>query len=190
MKKLFLLLTLSLITMSFVYAQEEKELKFSQKIQDTFFGVKFGASSSDVIVAFENEELNFVEEVSSKNILVFTSKRPSYVDLTFGEKTWNFVRVYLSNDTFYQIEFAYTTEYKKKALDRFEEMLLILSSKYNMNESPTEDANTCKDYFAASKDKKAMTISYYKSENTQGKIRYYVNLTYVDMTLFPSYDEF
>lgn len=189
MKKLFLLLTLSLITMSFVYAQEEKEDKISKKIQDTFFGVKFGASSSDVIVAFENEELYFVEEFSSKDRLVFTSKSP-YVDLTFGKKTWDYVEVYLSNDTFYQIDFVYTPEYKETALDRFEVMLLILSSKYNMNESPTEDTNTFKGYFAASKDKKAMTISYYKNENTLGKIRYYVNLTYVDMTLFPSNDEF
>lgn len=189
MKKLFLLLTLSLITMSFVYAQEEKELEFSQKIQDTFFGVKFGASSSDVIVAFENEELYFLEEFSSKDRLFFTSKSP-YVDLTFGRMTWDYVEVHLSNDTFYRIIFFYAPEHKETALNQFESRLSKLSSKYKMLEMPIEDKNTYKEYAALDKEDKIVGIRCYKSESISGKINYYVNLDYVDIKLDKSNDDF
>lgn len=189
MKKLFLLLTLSLITMSFVYAQEEKEDKISKKIQDTFFGVKFGASSSDVIVAFENEELYFVEEFSSKDILVFTNKSP-YVGLTFGRMTWHYVEVHLSNDTFYRIKFSYSPEHKETALNQFESMLSKLSSKYKMHEMPIEDKNTYKDYAAIDKEDKIVGISCYKGEGVSGKINYYVELEYADVKLDKSNDEF
>ena len=190
MKKLFLLLTLSLITMSFVYAQEEKESKFSQKIQDTFFGVKFGTSSSDVIVAFENEELYFVEDFSSKDRLVFTSSKNPDVGLTFGRMTWHYVEVYLSNDTFYRIKFSYSPEHKETALKQFESMLSKLSSKYKMHEMPIEDKNTYKDYAAIDKEDKIVGISYSKNEGISGKFNYYVELEYVDIKLDKSNDDF
>ena len=87
MKKLFLLLTLSLFTLSFVNAQEEKtqekkdsekEFVYSQNIQDTFFGVKFGASREEVIKAFEEERLYLENRYSNKDGLFFVSSRKSF----------------------------------------------------------------------------------------------------------------
>ena len=188
MKKLFLLLTLSLFTLSFVNAQEEKEeeIVYSENIQDTFFGVKFGASKEEVIKAFEEEGLYLNKHISNKDAFWFEPYR-GYI--SFGGFSWDYVCAHFSNGKFYFIQFQYTPEYKETALSRFEPVLSALSSKYKMNEKPIEDTNMYKLYTAKSKDGKAMAVKCSKGESDGGQMRYYVNLEYIDLTLDKSNDE-
>jgi hypothetical protein len=195
MKKLFLLLTLSLFTLSFVNAQEEKtqgkkdsekEYVYSQNIQDTFFGVKFGASREEVIKAFEKEGLYLENRYSNKDGLFFVSSRKSF---SFGGLNWGSVRVALSNGKFYAIQFAYSPENKETALNQFGNVFSALSSKYKMNEEPIKDANTYKDYYLMSEDGKYLSVSCKKDESNAGKMRYYVLLEYGDGTFYKPSDE-
>lgn len=188
MKKLFLLLTLSLFTLSFVNAQEEKEeeIVFSQNIQDTFFGVKFGASREEVIKAFEKEELYLNNRISNRDILLF-ERSVGY--FRFGGFNWDYVYCVLSNGKFYAIRFQYTPEYKETALSQFELVLSALSEKYKMFEMPIEDTNTYKYYLALSEDGNVVAIKCNKEESSGGEMRYYVMLEYLDSTLNKSRDE-
>ena len=195
MKKLFLLLTLSLFTLSFVNAQEEKtqekkdsekEYVYSENIQDTFFGVKFGTSREEVIKAFEKEGLYLDNRNSNRDFLVFL---PSGRNIPFGGFNWDFVYAYFSNGKFYCIIFQYTPEYKETALNHFESVLSALSSRYKMNEKPITDTNTYKCYTAKSKDRKVVAVDCKKEESSGGEMRYYVNLVYIDKTLDKSNDE-
>ncbi len=188
MKKLFLLLTLSLFTLSFVNAQEEKEkeIVYSQNIQDTFFGVKFGASREEVIKAFEEEGLYLENRYSNKDDLLF---RRFGGNIPFGGFNWDYVFAGFSNGKFVGIQFQYTPEYKETALSQFESVLSALSEKYKMNEMPIKDTYTYKYYLAVSKDGKVVDIQCSKGESDGGQMRYYVHLEYIDLTLDKPNDE-
>jgi hypothetical protein len=188
MKKLFLLFTLSLFTLSFVNAQEEKEeeIVYSENIQDSFFGVKFGASREEVIKAFKKEGLYLNKHISNKDGLWFYR---SEGNIRFGGFNWNCVFAGFSNGKFYGIQFQYTPEYKETALNRFESVLSALSSRYKMNEMPIKDTNTYKYYLAVSEDENAVAIKCDKGESNGGEMRYYVHLEYVDWTLDKPNDE-
>ncbi len=195
MKKIFLLLTLSLFILSCDKAKEEKtqekkdsekEIVYSENIQDTFFGVKFGASKEEVIKAFEKEGLYLDNRNSNRDYLLFYRSRG---DISFGRFNWDYVSAAFSNGKFYDIVFQYTPEYKETALSRFESVLSALSSRYKMNEEAIEDTNTYKWYTAKSKDGKGMSVDCGKGESNDGQMRYYVNLEYADLTLNKSNDE-
>ncbi len=195
MKKLFLLLTLSLFILSCDKAKEEKtqekkdsekEYVYSENIQDTFFGVKFGASREEVIKAFEKEGLYLNNSNSTKENLSFL---PYGRNFSFGGYYWEYVNVNLSNGKFCGIIFGYTPEYKETALSQFESVFSALSSRYKMNEVPIEDTNTYKWYTAKSKDGKAMAVKCNKGESYRGEMRYYVYLVYGDSTLNKTNDE-
>ena len=195
MKKLFLLFTLSLFILSCDKAKEEKtqekkdsekEYVYSQNIQDTFFGVKFGASREEVIKAFKKEGLYLDNRESNKDLLWF---EPYKGDIYFGGYKWKYVCACFSNGKFYYIYFQHTPEYKETALSQFESVLSALSSRYKMNENPITDTNTYKLYTAQSKDRKGMAVKCFKAESNGGQMRYYVNLEYVDAALYKPNDE-
>ncbi len=216
MKKLFLLLTLSLFILSCDKAKEEKtqekknsekEIVYSENIQDTFFGVKFGASREEVIKAFEKEGFKLDNQYSTNNRLCFETYESSYIPIflrhsvdttykrlageyfSFGGMDWHFVNAYLSNGKFYAIQFGYSPESKETALSQFESVLSALSSKYKMNEEAIEDTNTYKNYRAESKDGKFVRVLCDKSESFAEIKRYYVELIYEDATLDKPSDE-
>lgn len=196
MKKLFLLLTLSLFILSCDKAKEEKtqenkdskkEFVYSENIQDTFFGVKFGASKEEVIKAFEKEGLYLNKHISNKDAFWF---EPSGGDISFGGYNWDYVCARFSNGKFYFIKFQCTPEYKETALSQFESVLSALSSKYKMNENPIEDTNTYKSYTAVSgEDEMGVAVQCSKKESSGGEMRYYVDLIYLDVALDKPNDE-
>ena len=184
MKKLFLLLTLSLCMLSCGKAKEEKtqekkepkkEIALNDDIQDTFYGVKFGASREEVINAFEKQGLYLNKSVSTNDFLQFG---PHGKYFGFGGTSWQFVNVYLSNGKFYCIFFGYTPENKETALEEYEGVLEQVSSKYNVAECPIEDENLYKKSVGRTKDGRYITVDCFKSESIGGRMRYYVTLMY------------
>ena len=188
MKKLFLLLTLSLFILSCDKEKEgfKKEFVYSENIQDTFFGVRFGASREEVIKEFKKEGLYLDSRESNKDLLWF---EPYRGDISFGGYNWDYVLAYFSNGKFYDIVFQYTPEYKETALSQFEPVLSALSSRYKMNEKQITDTNTYKWYTALSKDGMGMAVKCFKAESNGGQMRYYVNLEYIDLALYEPNDE-
>ena len=188
MKKLFLLFTLSLFILSCDKAKEEKtqekkdsekEIVYSENIQDTFFGVKFGASREEVIKAFEKEGLYLDERESNRDRLWFF---PLGKTFSFGGEEWHRTIAALSNGKFFCIIFARFDEDKESLLRQFESVLSTLSTKYKMNES--EDPSCSKCYTAESKDGKRIEVLYCDSISTKS-----IMLFYSDDTLNKSSDE-
>lgn len=69
LKRILFIIALSLC--AFSYGQE---IVYSENIQNTFFGVKFGSSKEDVINAFEKKELYINKTSSSIENLNFLPK--------------------------------------------------------------------------------------------------------------------
>lgn len=202
MKKLFLLSVLSLLILSCGQKggenQENKENKeqevgLNDKIQDTFFGVKFGASREEVIKAFEERGFKILDEVSSNVILNFDIGSEYF---SFGGMHWNHVNVNLYDNKFYEIDFALMSEIKETALGNFESVLSLVSSKYKIKEKAIEDNkvyreyidNMYKDYVGYSKDGRYLRILYFSIDNC-GRETYHVHLIYGDETFNKPNDE-
>ena len=158
---------------------KNKEIVYSDHIQDTFFGVKFGASKKEVIEAFGQHNL-YPNGHGTDSWLQFESRSKYF---GFGGFDWEFVNVNFANDKFYGLDFVYTPENKVTALREFEIVFYALSKKYKMNEIPIQDTNTYRDYYAISKDGKVMVVSCKKVESIGGEMRYYVSLFYGDSKL-------
>ena len=172
MKKLFLLFTLSLCMLSC-----GKEIAYNDTIQDTFYGVKFGASREEVIKAFPKQGLYLDKSVSTNEYLRFA---PYGSYFSFGGMSWQYVDVRLSNGKFWNIRFNLTPENKESALERYEGVLEQVSSKYNVAERPIEDENVYKKSAGCTKDGKYVTIVSRKGESVGGEMRYYLTLSYKD----------
>jgi hypothetical protein len=172
MKKLFLLLALSL----FMVSCGEK-IAYNDTIQDTFFGVKFGASKEKVIKAFEEQGLYLDKRYSSNEFLNF---EPYGKYFSFGGMNWEFVNVLLSNGKFSGIQFLCTPNSKETALEWYDGVLEEVSSKYNIAERPIEDENIYKKSGGCTKDGKYFVVCCFKEESVAGMIRNYVVLEYGD----------
>ncbi|MEE0936742.1 MAG: hypothetical protein UIG52_01810 [Bacteroidales bacterium] len=170
MKKLFLFLTLSLCMLSC-----GKEIAYNDTIQDTFYGVKFGASREELINAFQKQGLYLNKSVSTNDFLQFV---PYGRYFSFGGMDWQFVNVGLSNGKFWNIGFYLTPENKETALERYEGVLEQVSSKYNVAERPIEDENLYKKSGGRTKDGRYIVVGCYKDESFDGEMRYYVTLEY------------
>ena len=170
MKKLFLLLTLSLFMVSC-----GEEIAYNDTVQDTFYGVKFGASKEEVIKAFEEQGFYLDKRLSTNDFLSFY---PYGRYFSFGGMGWQFVNVHLSNDKFCAIDFSFTPESKETALEDYDGVLEQISSKYNIAERPIEDENIYKKSGGCTKDGKYIVVVCYKEESVNGVMRNYVTLEY------------
>lgn len=165
MKKLFLLLVLSLFVFSCDKAKEGKteETKIPKKIikglndeiQDTFFGVKYGASQDEVIEAFAKE--NFYPSEFKTDIRLQFFKRDGKYGMkqkyfSFGNMEWECIGVHFRNNSFCGIEFLREIDDKEKALTEFDMVLSTVSSKYKMIESNESNIPGVKMYFGFTKE--------------------------------------
>jgi hypothetical protein len=170
MKKLFLLLTLSLFMVSC-----GEEIAYNDTVQDTFYGVKFGAGKEEVIKAFERQGFYLDKRLSTNDFLSFY---PYGMYFSFGGMGWQFVNVHLSNGKFSCIQFLYTPNSKETALENYDGVLEQISSKYNIVKRPIEDKNDYKKHGGCTKDGKYVVVVCSKEESNNGMMRYYVILEY------------
>lgn len=175
MKKI-LLLGLFVALISSCGKTNDKKEEYSDNIQDTFYGVKFGASKEEVKAAFAKQGYRN-KSYESRDFMSFYEEDR----ISFGGFIWQYVNVSLSNGKFYGIQFYDGTEFKESALEKFEQILPALSKKYNMIEQPIEDENTYKHYMAKSKDENRIVSLYcHRSESFGGKMLYYTVIQYND----------
>ncbi|MEE0900790.1 MAG: hypothetical protein UIM25_07820 [Bacteroidales bacterium] len=132
---------------------KQKKVVYSNNIQDTFFGVKFGESQIDVIKAFKKYNLYSHDNVTDSVLCFLPKDRSKFFD--FGGFNWKFVLVHFSSDKFYKISFFYSAN-SASAMKRLSELYKEVSQKYNMIDETTEDFMR---YVALSEDGKKMEIS-------------------------------
>ena len=89
-------------------------------LQDTFFGVRFGASRNQLQTRFHRY---FEEDIEPKNVFTIYNVR-------FGGYEWHAVEFLFSEDVFNTIGFIQKCKSKKKALERVNAVCSNLEKKY------------------------------------------------------------
>lgn len=181
LKRILFIIALSLCVFS--YGQE---IVYSENIQNTFFGVKFGSSKEDVINAFEKKELYINKTSSSIENLNFLPKNQY---CTFGKKDWDVVSAIFSNNKFHQIIFMRFFSNKEIAIKYFATVFADLSSIYNMNNMPAEHSNIYVNYTATTNDRKGVGLYLSEEQNSNKETWFYISLFYYDNNFTVS-DEF
>lgn len=180
MKKIFVL---GFVLALFVSCGNKKET-YSDNIQDTFFGVKFGASKEEVKAAFAKQGYRNVSKETRDFMSFYEDDR-----ISFGGFLWSCANAYFHNGQLYNISFYNATEFKEMALEDFENVLPALSKKYNMIEQPIEDENLYKHYEAITKDGKEVDLCCYRGESLSGEMFYYTGIYYTDYKYYKTNDE-
>lgn len=188
-KKYFLVLIVaSLYLFSCKGAEENKpkikkkpvEIVYSDNIQDTFFGVKFGASKQEITNTFEKQGFIVPGTGYDDFLLFFPPETKEY--MSFCKHDWEYGEVHLSNSKFYAIVFHRYFKSKESALKNYNLALSKLSSLYQMNEIPINDVEAkekfLKSHFVILDDLTNVYLTCRKEENENGKIEYVVDLSY------------
>ena len=174
MKKKILLVTTALIVLICITScgnsqtntdtegNTTKEIEYNDNIQNVFFGVHFGATRKEVIDGFAKNYF-YENKYSTNDRLTFDkrdgcrycSKMESY---SFGGMNWSMIYVNITNNHFQSIEFANAFKTKKTALENFEDVLSVVSSKYKLYENPMNDTSCYKRYSGKTTDNKWVTV--------------------------------
>ena len=150
--------------------QHEQEVVYNDNIQDTFFGVSFGASKEDVITAFASH--NFYPGYFDTDSRLSFEKKIGYKTLerfSFGDMTWKMLDVYLSNNKFHQIAFMNSHKTRESALNEFENVLSQVSAKYHLQESSPDDTTIYKMYVGVSRDEQWICVRCFSYESIGGE---------------------
>ena len=174
-----------------------KDIVYNEKIQDTFFGVSFGASKDTLIEKFKEHNF-FPDEYSTDDWLIFNKmSEPSSWGLrsqeeffSFGDMSWCQLHVYFSNNKFYHIEFMNTYKTKQEALDNFDGVLNEVSKKYHLYDDPIpNDTTSYKHYKGKTKNRQKITVSCYSYESIGHERWIGVSLSYTDFNFKTVSDE-
>ena len=177
--KLKQILFIFVVSLSFVsYGQNEG---LNDKIQDTFFGVKFGASKYDVIKSFALHNLYVDNENNSDNIVTFIKKDSKYgaknYSISFGGFDWDRINLGLVNNKFAYITFACIFLDKEYGLNLFESLLLTIARKYSIKQvMPNVTDGFLYRYEGYSKDFKCISIDFIQVNTNV----YFTTITYQD----------
>lgn len=110
---------------------------WNEKVQDTFFGTKFGASKEEVIKNFAKHGFRLDIKYSNKDFLIFHHIPKKSFE--FGGMTWENLDVYLANDKFHAIRFCTPTKDKATAISNYNIIANVLSQKYKLTNFEPKD---------------------------------------------------
>ena len=137
MKKI-LLLGLFVALISSCGKTNDKKEEYSDNIQDTFYGVKFGANEDEVLTAFTKEGLRLDKEAYEQGDLFFEGD--SVGGVSFVDFDWDYVAVRHKYNRFNFIGFIKRNDTKDIALEKYIIILSTLSKKYHMKPIDLGDA--------------------------------------------------
>ena len=176
---------------------DEKDIVYNERIQNTFFGVSFGASKDTLIEKFKEHNF-FTDEYSTDDRLSFNKmSEPSSWGLrseeeffSFGGMNWGLLYVSFSNNKFYRIKFMNAHKIKQEALDDFDGVLNEVSKKYHLYDDPIlNDTTSYKHYVGKTKNKQKITVSCYSYESVGHERWIGVSLSYTDLNFKTVSDE-
>lgn len=163
--------------------QQSNEIVYNDKIQNVFFGVPIGATKEEVIDGFA--KYDFYEDNYSTDSRLSFEKKNGQDGLTlnsfsFGDLNWGQLYIYLKNNRFQQIEFINGFKSKDAALEDFEYVLSLLSSKYNMYEEPLDDTTSYRRFVGWTKDSQWVLVHCFSYESVSNSRWIGVCLAYGD----------
>ena len=171
---------------SFVAKESEPSLMTENNpIQDTFFGLKMKASiSSAQIKSAVGTRGVFIEETQESNSINY-----SFKDVYFAGKKWDFANFRCTTDGKFYLFNAYDSfsdynfDLEKEAKSQYEILKNKLDEKYGEgNEQKEDEDNFYTIYFGSNG--MAIIISYERSRSVGGSYRRYVEIEYINLTLY------
>lgn len=165
MKKTLLLVLIVFVSISHIKADDTA---YSDEIQDTFFGVKFGTSKEDAKAAFLDRGFKIVYEELDY----------IYIEnIRFGGYPWSYMLVEFRNNRFAFITFGKKSMAIEQEYSIFRDILSDLSKKYNMTKKRKEG----KTLYLASSKQKTVCLNFDFKERTIF-LRYFDVIFYTDET--------
>lgn len=149
---------------------------WNEKIQDTFFGVKFGADRQTVISKLEEQNFKLITSISTENRLNFYYRGSKY--FTFSDMDWEILDLYVEGDKFYAISFMNYGDDKVSALSKYNNILEAVSNKYNMTDNTPADTTVYAVNEAFGKNSVNMGVYCYRDETVNKDIKIGVQLLY------------
>jgi len=110
---------------------------YNHNIQNTFWGCEFGCSREQVISRLKEQGFAVDKEYSTKNHILFNYPQSRF--FSFGEMDWNFLKVSFKNDKFVRIIFEKVSKNQIDAINYYEDIVSVISSKYNISDDSIVD---------------------------------------------------
>lgn len=110
---------------------------YNQNIQNTFWGCEFGCSREQVISRLKEQGFAVDKEYSTNNHIHFNYPQSRF--FSFGEMDWDFLKVSFINDKFVRIIFEKVSKNQIDAINYYEDIVSVISSKYNISDDSIVD---------------------------------------------------
>lgn len=180
MKRLFIILSACLLSMSSLYAQDTAQTE-GYRIQDTFFGLKLGNEYSNQAIK---------EALSKRGKYMYTDSREGLVshgfeDVWFGGFDWNYtIFMMTSQDVLYAVRFenSYSILDNEIAKSYYKKIAQTLDQKYPGPEILSEGENEQRRYFGNNGVGASLII--FKDNATNGLPHIFVDLYYVHLDTY------
>lgn len=151
------------------------------KIQDTFFGTKFGASVDEVLKNFANHGFSIDSTLCSDNWMPFNyDKGDTY---KFGGLDWQEMNVYTTNEKFSSITFYNPFNDKASAMEEFKQIESVVSKKYKLEQVEPDDSLTFVVKRALGNNGCTLVVGCEKYQTVENATLYTAYLSYHDSAL-------
>lgn len=195
--KIFILFCL-LIGISFISCnsnktasnKEELDTVWNEKVQDTFYGLKLGAtiSTEDIVRTIESHGFILNKEYSSDDELKFTPHQKQI--FTFGNRYWEMLYIERTNNIFTGIAFMNSSLDKASSLNHYNSLKNEVNTKYSPTEVLLKDTTIYAQTRYFGKNNIGATISCFRYETVSKNIMIGTTLTYWTMkNIKPANDE-
>lgn len=195
--KIFILFCL-LIGISFISCnsnktasnKEELDTVWNEKVQDTFYGLKLGAtiSTEDIVQTIESHGFILNKEYSSDDELKFTPHQKQI--FTFGNRYWEMLYIERTNNIFTGIAFMNSSLDKASSLNHYNSLKNEVNTKYSPTEVLLKDTTIYAQTRYFGKNNIGATISCFRYETVSMNIMIGTTLTYWTMkNIKPANDE-
>ena len=176
----FIAVLFSLMVITSCFSGKEQD-NMNESIQTIFFDTSFGATKEEVISNFKKHGFALVSFVSNDNILRFSPINGMY--FSFGNMSWEDMRVSLNNNKFCAIEFYNAYKEKFSAESDYNSILSALKAKYKMAEEELSDTLTYKIQRGIDGKGHVVIVYYQKAESFNNEIWFYSCLLYSDTNI-------
>lgn len=186
--KIFILFCL-LIEISFISCnsnktasnKEELDTVWNEKVQDTFYGLKLGAtiSTEDIVQTIESHGFILNKEYSSDDELKFTPHQKQI--FTFGNRYWEMLYIERTNNIFTGIAFMNSSLDKASSLNHYNSLKNEVNTKYSPTEVLLKDTTIYAQTRYFGKNNIGATISCFRYETVSKNIMIGTTLTYWTM---------
>jgi len=150
---------------------------WNDKVQDTFFGLRLGDSIgyNEAVLALYNN--GFIQSEYSNETCMSLLPRNSKT-FSFGGLSWEMMNIYMVNDVFCGIEFYNASLDKASALENYNVIRNVVSSKYRLTEFNLKDTTVYAVTGVAGKNNVFAEIRCYRYESLSRKILIGTHLSY------------